>query len=74
MAGRKGELPGWRQVQIGGAVCVARDDGVPWKALEERYGRGRVQLWRYVQAFRAKMKQNSAKMKHQHACLLSDAA
>jgi hypothetical protein len=36
------------RMAIGCAVLAARADGVPWKALEGGYGRGRVQLWRYA--------------------------
>jgi hypothetical protein len=35
---------------VGAAVLADRAVGVQWKMLEYRYGRSRVQLWRYVRA------------------------
>lgn len=50
MANRDGQASRAVRLAIGGAVLAARGRGVPWKALEAAYGRGRMQLWRYARA------------------------
>lgn len=37
-----------QQLALGQAVRDARDEGVGWKVLEHRYGRSRMQLYRYA--------------------------
>lgn len=51
--------------RVGAAVAAARAAGDGWKALEHRFGRGRVQLWRCVRLLDPLMKQNRPLMKHQ---------
>lgn len=74
MSGRKGQMTREQQAVLGAMVMADIEAGMKWKLLERRYGRGRMQLWRYVQVHRAKMIHNNGKMIQNGSCLLTAAA